>query len=71
MLRWFRKKPAVDLDADPEVIAARAAQQRAHEAIRKVASQAPEVNQRVDSLEQRRNLNNFGRALEIAMEGRR
>ena len=71
MLRWFRKTPPVDLDADPEVIAAREAQERAHADIRKVASQAPEVDQRVSSLEQRRKLNNFGRALEVAMEGRR
>jgi len=56
---------------DPEVLEARAAQERAHAAIRKVHSQEVEVIQRVNSLEERRKLNNFGRALEVAMEGRR
>lgn len=70
-MRWFRKKPPVDVEMDPDVLEARAAQERAHAAIQKVNAQRPEVAQRVNSLEERRKLNNFGRALEVAMEGRR
>lgn len=69
-MRWFEKKQPVNPDTDKDILEARAAQERAQEAIRKVHSQEIEVIQRVQSLEQRRRKNNFGRALEIAMEAR-
>ena len=70
-MRWFSKRQPLNAEREAEILEARAAQERAHETIRKVHSQEIEVIQRVNSLEERRKLNNFGRALEVAMEGRR
>lgn len=67
----FRKNPPPLLTQDAEIVAARAAQARAHSTIEHVKQQQPEVAELVRSLEQRQRRNNFGRALEIAMEGRR
>jgi hypothetical protein len=69
---WPFKKTIPPLRTeDAEIIAARAAQARAHSAIEQVQQQQQEVAELVRSLERRRQRNNFGRALEIAMEGRR
>lgn len=67
---WFRKRPSDLRDEDPDVLEARAAQLRAHASIQKVVSQQDEVAQLTTALEMRRRQNNFGRALEIAMEAR-
>lgn len=67
----FRKTLPPLRTEDSEIVAARAAQARAHTAIEQVKQQQPEVVELVRSLENRRRRNNFGRALEIAMEGRR
>lgn len=69
-MQWFRKRPSDLREEDPDVLEARAAQLRAHASIQKVVSQQPEVSQLISALERRRKQNNFGRALEIAMEAR-
>ena len=60
---WKRKKPS-----PPDTSEAVAAQERAREAKEQIGSQTDEIAQIVTSLERRRVKNNFGRALEIAME---
>jgi hypothetical protein len=60
---WKRKKPA-----PPDTSEAVAAQKRAREVIENLGTQTDEIKQIVTSLDTRGVKNNFGRALEIAME---
>lgn len=69
MAAWRKKKK--DLSPNPEMMAARAAEQRALDTITTVQTREIEVNRYQSNLQMRKQQNNFGRALEIAMEKKR
>lgn len=69
-MAWYNRnsKPA---RSNPEILAAEAAKQRALDTLSTVQIREPEVDRYQKNLQHRKQQNNFGRALEIAMEKKR
>lgn len=67
---WGRRKRRAAEQVD-SIRAAKVAQARADQVLRRVAAQQPEVDERVGRLKRTELRNGFGEALELAMERRK